>query len=81
MTLNLPDDLLREAGISEADARIEFACSLFDAGRLELWPAARMAGLSRLDMEDELHARNLPVYRPTVADFEHDLDTIRSLRA
>jgi predicted HTH domain antitoxin len=34
--LTIPDDILREAGISESDANVELACRLYDAGKLTL---------------------------------------------
>ena len=79
MTLQIPDDILREAGLTERDAIIEFACRLFDAEKLHLWPAARLAGLSRVEMEAELRRRRIPIYRPTVKDLEQDLRALDSL--
>ena len=35
-TINIPDDLLKEAGLDEREALVEFACRLFDAGKLPL---------------------------------------------
>ena len=64
MPLIVPDDALREAGLSESDARIEFACRLFDAGKITLWSAAKLAGLSRVGFEGELLARRIPWLRP-----------------
>ncbi len=37
--LIVPDEMLRQAGLSEREALLEFACRLFDAGRLSLWSA------------------------------------------
>jgi predicted HTH domain antitoxin len=65
MTLTLSDDLLRELKMDERSARIEIACRLFDAGKLALWPAARLAGLDRAQMEDQLAQRRIPLYRIT----------------
>ena len=66
--------------MSEGEARIEFACRLFDAGRLELWPAAQTAGLTRAEMEGELLKRGIPVYRPTVEDLHADLQAMEKRR-
>lgn len=79
MTLNLPDDILKQAGLSERDALIEFACRLFQAGKLPLWPAAQLAGLSRTEMEGELIERGIPVYTVTIQDLRSDLETMRQL--
>jgi predicted HTH domain antitoxin len=80
MVLNIPDQVLREAGLTEEDALIEFACRLYQGERLSLWQAASLARLSRAEFEDELLARAIPVYHPTLDDFEEDLRTLRQLR-
>lgn len=81
MVLNLRDDILKQAGLTEREAVIEFACRLFDAGKLDLWPAAQLAGLSRVEMEEELFARKIPIYRPTVEDLLRDLANIEAFEA
>lgn len=79
MPVVIPDDVLRQAGLSEPEARTEIACRLFDANVLTLWPAAKCAGLSRAEFEAELRSRNIAVYRPTVEDFRADIDAIAKL--
>lgn len=73
MPVVIADEVLKAAGLTEREAKIEFACRLFDIGKLPLWPAAQLAGLSRVEMEDELARRNIPIYRPTVEDVEREL--------
>jgi predicted HTH domain antitoxin len=79
MPLLISDEFLEQAGLTEEQARIEFACRLFDAGKLHLWPAARLAGLSRAEFEGELRARGLPVYRITEEHYRQDLEVLRKL--
>lgn len=79
MPLTLSDDVLKQAGMSAEEARIEIACRLFDAGKLALWPAAQLAQLSRVAFEEELHRRNIPIYRPTADDLKADLETLDRL--
>ena len=79
MALTISDDVLREAGLSDIDARTEFACRLFDAGKLTLWSAAKLAGQNRVEFESELAKRNIPIYRPTVKDLTNDLAALQSL--
>jgi predicted HTH domain antitoxin len=79
MPLTLSDDVLKQAGMSAEEARVEIACRLFDAGKLALWPAAQLAQLSRAEFEEELHRRNIPIYRPTVGDLKADLETLDRL--
>jgi predicted HTH domain antitoxin len=73
MPLVIPDETLREAGLSESDALIEFACRLFDAGRLTLWGAAKLASLSRVAFEEELQARRIAWLRRDEEDLAEDL--------
>lgn len=77
MTMTLPDNILSQAGISEQEARLELACRLFDLERLDLWPAAQLAGLSRVDFEFELHKRKIALYRPTFEEVQQDLAALR----
>jgi len=81
MTIVLPDDILRQAGIDERDALTEFACRLFDAERLDLFAAARLAGLERVAFEDELRTRGIALYRPSSADIADDAAALRKLGA
>jgi predicted HTH domain antitoxin len=68
MPLTLSDDVLKQAGMSAEEARIEIACRLFDAGKLDLWPAAQLAELSRVEFESELARRKIPIHRLTMDD-------------
>jgi predicted HTH domain antitoxin len=68
MPLTLSDDVLKQAGLTADEARIEIACRLFDAGKLDLWPAAQFAELSRTQFETELMKRKIPIYRLTLED-------------
>jgi len=77
--LNIPDDVLREAGISEQDALLELACRLFEAGKLALFSAARLAGIGRNAMEDALLERGIAIYRPGVQDLADDLAALDRL--
>lgn len=79
MPLIIPDEVLQQAGLTEREALLEFACRLFDIGKLALWPAAKLARLSRVEFEDELHKRKIPIYRPTVEDLNHDLAVLDRL--
>jgi predicted HTH domain antitoxin len=51
MPIVISDETLEQAGLTEREALIEIACRLFDVGKLHLWPAAKMAGLSRVEFE------------------------------
>ena len=78
--LEIPDEILKLTGLSAREAIVEFACSLFAAEKLPLWPAAKLAGLSRVEMEAALRERKIAVYRPTLQDFAEDMTAVRELR-
>ncbi len=80
MTIRIPDQILKDAGLSERDATIEFAYHLFDRQLISLSHAARLAGLSRVEFENECLQRGIPVYRYDVDDFAADLEAIEHLR-
>ena len=63
----------------EANARIEIACRLFDAGKIGFHAAIRLAGLEGAEFEDELADREIAIYRPTVQDLHDDLKTLDKL--
>ena len=76
MPLIISDEELAAMGFTTDQARVELACSLFQAGKLALWPAAKLARLSRVQMEDALVERKIPVYVITRDDFRHDLEVL-----
>jgi predicted HTH domain antitoxin len=59
---------------------IEVACRLFQAGRLSLPKAGNMAGLARVQMEEELHRRSIPAYTYTDEMLDQDLETIEFMK-
>jgi predicted HTH domain antitoxin len=73
MPLVISDEALREAGLTAGDALVEFACRLFDANKMTLWSAAKLAGLTRVAFEQALRERNIAIYRPQPSDLADDL--------
>jgi predicted HTH domain antitoxin len=80
MSITISDELLREAGMSDREALVEIACRLFEAGKLTLPLAARLAGVDRGEMEDQLLDRKIPLYRPSLEDYRSDVDALRKLK-
>jgi predicted HTH domain antitoxin len=78
-TITIPDEFLKEAGLDPQEALIEFACRLFDAGRLTLHSAGKLSGLDRVGMEEALFQRKIPIYRPTVEDVREDVAAMKRL--
>jgi predicted HTH domain antitoxin len=66
--------------MTEREALIEIACRLFDAGKLHLWPAAQLAGLSRVEFEQQLVDRKIAIYRPTLEDLADGLAALERFR-
>lgn len=79
MPLVISDELLQAAGLNENDARLEFACRLFDAGKLAITHAARLAGLPQDEFESQLTRRGIPRFRYTEQMLEQDVDTLKNL--
>lgn len=79
MAVTIDATMLAQANLDERKARIELACRLFDAGRLGFHAAMRLAGMDRVHFENELRARRIAIYRPTVQEFEQDLENLRRL--
>lgn len=79
MPLTLSDDVLKQTGMSVDEARVEIACRLFDAEKLDLWPAAQLAELSRAEFELELARRKIPIYRLTSDDLLNEQKSLDDL--
>ena len=79
MAITISDEVLKEAGMSDREALVEIACRLFQAGKLTLPLAARLAGVDRGEMEDQLLDRNNPLYRPTLDDYRQDVSALGKL--
>ncbi len=81
MNFTIPDEYLRESGLTERQIILEIACRLFAVQILEKHDAARLCGLSRVEFEDELYKRGLPVIIYTLEMWEQDLKTLEHLDA
>jgi predicted HTH domain antitoxin len=79
MPLVIPDEALRAAGMDEREARVEIACRWFDAGKLSIGHAARLAGLGEIEFEVQLELRAIPRYRYSEEMLEHDIEVLKKL--
>lgn len=75
--MTITDEQLRSMGLSEREAAIEFACRLFDTGRLTFHAAMRFAALDRVEFEEALRAREIAIYRPTVDELQREVDALK----
>jgi predicted HTH domain antitoxin len=79
MPVVISDETLREAGLTAREVEIELACHLFDLGKLTLWSAARLAGLSRIEFEQQLGLRKIALYRPSAEELTEELEALDRL--
>jgi predicted HTH domain antitoxin len=79
MPLVIDDEVLKKAGLSEQEARVELAVRLFEIGRLELWPAAQVAGMPKMDFVFELGSRGIDALRYGVDELNKDIETLDRL--
>ncbi|HEX4496270.1 MAG TPA: UPF0175 family protein [Thermoanaerobaculia bacterium] len=78
MTINIPDQVLESARMSEPELRLEIAVLLYEKEKLTLAQASRLAEMGRLRFQHLLASRGLLIHYG-VEDFEQDLDTLRGL--
>ncbi|HEY1685635.1 MAG TPA: UPF0175 family protein [Tepidisphaeraceae bacterium] len=64
--------------MTETETQLEAACQLFANGKLTLFKAAKLAGLSQAEFEDVLLDRSIPIYRYTEDDLRNDIRTLTS---
>lgn len=78
MCLNLPDEIVSQTGLTDRQLLVEVACWLFDRRRLDLWPAAQLAGMNRGEFESELRLRGIAVNEVVMKDVLEDLQYLRA---
>ena len=77
MTLDVPDEILKRAGLTEQDCLSELAVHLYAERRITHGEALRISGLSRRAFEQELGRHDISLY--TVEDLESDVKTLEDL--
>lgn len=70
--LVIDDDILKAAGWTESQARVEVAVALFRAGKLPVEAAARLAEMEPVAFSEELIGRGIAVYTLTPQELEED---------
>jgi len=74
MYIEIPDDL----GVTEEQARLDFAVGLYSSHTVSLARAARLAGSSRVDFQRILAERGIPLAYDS-GDLEDDVATLKRL--
>jgi predicted HTH domain antitoxin len=80
MPLVIGDDILQKAGLSVGEARIEFACRLYQAGKLQKSEAAAFCGLDRIDFWFELGKRGIDAFDYSSDELDEDIRTLQRVR-
>jgi predicted HTH domain antitoxin len=78
MSVLIPDEVLEAAGMTEAELKQEVAVMLYERGNLSMGRASRLAGMGRIEFQQLLASRQIPV-QYDVADLEADIETLRAL--
>ncbi len=79
MLIEVEDEQLRGTGLTEAEARVDFAVGLFTERRVTLGRAAGIARLTQFDFQRELGRRGIPVHYD-LEDLQADIRTLTALR-
>ena len=77
ITITIPDSVMTSAQMSEEEIKQEIAIALYQQSKLTLSQARRLAEMSRHEFKRLLISRKISLY--DVADYQEDLETLRSL--
>lgn len=77
MLLEIPEDILKESGLTEEDCRVELATRMYAGRRISLGQALRLARLDRGSFERALAERDITLY--TIEDLHADVKALREL--
>jgi predicted HTH domain antitoxin len=79
MSILISDATLQACQMSAEEFKQEIALLLFQAGRLTLGHASRLAEMEPYSFRQLLKQRKIPLYVYDVEDFELDLKNLREL--
>ena len=75
MTVEIPDQVLKQAGLTSKELLLRVALLLFQEEKLTLGQASEVAGMHQFEFQKELAKREIPVHYGE-EDLERDLDTL-----
>jgi predicted HTH domain antitoxin len=78
MTINIPDEILRSAQVTEDDLKLEIALLLYKQNKISSGKVRAWLGLTVLEFQHELAKRGLSI-NYDVSDLEQDLENLHSL--
>jgi predicted HTH domain antitoxin len=75
MTVEIPDQVLEQAGLTSKELLLKLALLLFKEEKLTLGQASRLARLHQLEFQKELAAAGIPIHYNR-EDLERDMQTL-----
>ncbi|MGF1674895.1 MAG: UPF0175 family protein [Richelia sp. SL_2_1] len=79
MSVVISDETLRASGMTELEFKQEVALLLFGSGKLPLGYASKLAEMDKIQFQQLLQERKIPLYSYEIEDFELDLKNLREL--
>jgi predicted HTH domain antitoxin len=79
MSVVISDETLHASGMTEAEFKKEVALLLFASGKLPLGYASKLAEMDKVQFQQSLQERKIPLYSYEIEDFEVDLKNLREL--
>ncbi len=79
MTIEIPDQLLAQIGISIEALMLKLAIELFKEEKITLGQGSQLAGIHQIQFQRELAKCKIPIHYD-IEDFEEDMKTLAKLR-
>jgi predicted HTH domain antitoxin len=76
ITIDLPDDIIQSAQLTQAELLREIAVLLFEQQRITLGRASLICGLDQIEFQKLLASRGISIHYD-VEDYEADIESIR----
>lgn len=76
MTIEISDTILRKAGLSKEQLRLELAIYLFKEDKVSIGQASAIAGIHKIMFQKKLASRKIPIHYD-IEDLENDLENIK----
>lgn len=78
MIIEIPDETLKQNGLSDKEVKLMLAVQLFAEEKVTLASASKLAELHEVQFQKELAKRNIPIHYD-VDDLLKDLETISDI--
>ena len=75
MQITIPSSVINSSGLTEEQVKLGIAVSLFQMEILTLAQGARLAGLHRMQFQQELAKRRIPIHYG-IEELEEDMKTL-----